>query len=360
MIIYLLFLIFALMIINKANKLPLRKQYNYCIWILAFLIIFFSVRDVSVGTDYINYYYHYKHDDNNFAQIYSEEYWYLREPIWHLGSYLIKSIGLTFQAFSFIFIIVNSVILYNICKRIKTPLLFLTFFVICYYYYSGFNIMRQFAAANVISLGLIYLDKRKIIPFICACLVASLIHKTALYVIFFSFLAYIPITKKSAIIAIIGAWVFLYLGIDHKIFPFLDFASMSDYYGNNAVAQYSQYLDNQLSGLNTMGIIMYWMMIVLKMLLFILVIVSKKENLTLYEKFWFLGILILISTANYQWLFRMSIYFMIPQTFVLASFYTNLQKNNRSVLSIVLLFIVSIIYIFSLYNNAEGIVPYII
>ncbi len=353
MLLYLILFIIVFFFDSSLRKAPVKRQKTAIIFISILFALIFALRGVEVGTDNPNYYLRYNSAIVSLESIFSAKYWFLNEPLWEILVSL-KNYDISYEVFNLIYITICLLLLYYIVKDTKFPIISFAMFFYCYYYFSCFNIMRQALAALLGLAFLCAISNKKNIWAILFLVAASLIHRSGVFLLLFFIISRINISRKIAYLAIAASVLFVSLGLDFQIFPFLDMSSLIDYYGAGTVKQFSSYLDERVSGLNIFGQISYWSLIILKVLLFILITNNTKGNLSSYHKFWLIGIVLIIVTSNFAWLFRLSIYFLLPSIVVIP----NIFDNNRKQLNTIIYSIIFVIFIGSLYGNAEGVVPY--
>ncbi len=205
-IIVLLFFVVAFDVIMKNVRLSYAKPYNKSIYdasdnkdewwyfipyIVAFLL--FSLRDVSVGTDTLNYYNKFK--NNDFSGI-------------ELLYRLINQFVLLFNGnFVFVQIIIGAILInvyYFAFKELSiNKHLSFALFVGLGYFAQTMNITRQYLAFGFILLALAYLIKKKYIFALIFYICAFLFHKTSIICGVFALFYLIPLNWKS-LIAYIG------------------------------------------------------------------------------------------------------------------------------------------------------------
>lgn len=182
MIPYLLVLSFVIFWINLEQKAINRKSF----WLpLLILSLFAGIRSYHVGSDSINY-------ASNFIyhlDIYNFEFRPNVELGYQLLSYFI--LYLTYNYF-WLFFITALIVVYCYLSIIKkysiNYSLSVFFFITLGTYTFFFNGLRQGLAMAIFVLATPYLLERKFIPYLFICVLASMFHNTALFLIPFYFL----------------------------------------------------------------------------------------------------------------------------------------------------------------------------
>lgn len=162
-------LILNLLFFKSKNKVLLYG--NFLI-----LLVFAGYRELSVGTDTINYSHHF--DLVSSGEVLSHELlWYVLNKIIYIG-------GGTFQTV----LIVSSILtLLPICyvsyKKSPYPLLSIFFYIALYYYFYSFNIIRQCIAMSFCLLSFYFIDERKNLKAYLVFLFAILFHFSSVVIL---------------------------------------------------------------------------------------------------------------------------------------------------------------------------------
>src|ERR1035437_7444476 len=152
----------------------LLKQ-NKKIFILSFFILLLigGLRGISVGTDTINY-----KDLYSGVELKGFEVGY-----YYLNDYIISH-GYNFQIMIFISMLLCLFPVFFVVNRISSrPLLSITLYVLLYFYFNSFNVMRQSIAISVFFLALYFLQKNNKFGYFISIIIAALFHTTALIVL---------------------------------------------------------------------------------------------------------------------------------------------------------------------------------
>lgn len=156
----------------------LYKNRSKLLLIAAFLILVFyaGFRDLSVGTDTINY--------SNHFNLVSSGVVLPHELLWFIVNKSVYMFGGTFQTV----LVVSSVltlfpVFYVSYKKSPYPLLSIFFYISLYYYFYSFNIIRQCIAMSFGLMAFHFIDERKNISAYIIFFISVLFHYSALIIL---------------------------------------------------------------------------------------------------------------------------------------------------------------------------------
>ena len=168
------------------------------------------------ATDYKNY----KELFNSYNQYSYIDLWDLNLPQEIGYVYFGKIIGHFTDNFIYVAIISSLIIITLTIKCLeresKHIWLGILIFINIGYYYVSFNLIRQIIAASILFYSSIYIEERKPIKFFLACLAATLLHKTSIFIFPFYYLLNLNLNAKNAFI-IISILFSLYIYLDDLI-----------------------------------------------------------------------------------------------------------------------------------------------
>jgi len=210
MIIYILVYIYHLFF-NKINsKILLLVSFIS-------LVLICGLRSVDVGTDTQNYL-------NSFLLIKGNNL-VQAEPVYILLAKFVNLFNGDFTAFLIVYSFLTLLPIYYLANKNKEPILFLLFFIGLFYYFNGFNIMRQSLSASYIGLGLylLYIDdnlsKKKILLGLFSLLIGFSSHYISLIVIPFLILFHILRRIKNTDVHLFILFISYIIGISfHNMF----------------------------------------------------------------------------------------------------------------------------------------------
>lgn len=183
------------------------------------LLIFASLKDVSVGTDSMNYYNYFM----NVKELKHEIFYSGIQRGWYYFNLFFYYIG-SYNIFLFIcYTIVFTGLSIYIQRTSQNNILPILLFVLLYFYCSSLNVMRQYIALGVYLIALTYLDKDKV-KYIIWVLVASLFHYSAIFCLVLLFHKYIKMSFLWVIIPICISFLFG-LVMSDKVAPIINILS---------------------------------------------------------------------------------------------------------------------------------------
>lgn len=354
MVIYLVILLFVVIIVwnNLRYRVDSKNQYYIlvCIFILLFLMITF--RSMDVGTDYIHHYnsfifsHNFSFIDDNWIKV------LFNEPLWYSLFYLVNRLNFGMPVFWGVYFCILYFFLLRAIPQVVSKLLVVSIFILSYFYYASYNTSAQILAAILILCSVNEWNKCKKSKAVLYYIAAFLIHKSTLFVLPFFVLNYISISPKWYYIGFVVSFFFLFLGWDSFLFSNVNELLLL-YDQSSNMSDYNKYFDMERSGLNIIGVLMNYVIIIANIVLYI-ICHHKEKKLDIYSQWWAIGIIIYILTFNYSWLFRLSYFFMMAMIIVIPKKFNSINKS-RCELAIIML---SFIYVCKLYGNSDGIVPY--
>lgn len=335
--------------------LPIKKR-NINKMYFSILLIFAIIR-WDVGMDYRWYYSLAENRNLNQIPLFFDEkiihkyielvgsWGYLRNEFFLRG---ISKIIWNFNLFSqTIFIFYGVIILYFIKKsldnlKIYNKYVWMFFYSFPYFYLLSLNLLRQWAAISIVFYAYKYIKERNIKKYLFFIFMASLCHKTALFMIILYFLSYINFSKKFHMILFISNFIFI------KLFIYIIFNFRIPFIG-----KYLGYItDKVIVG----GTKMYYVILILYILLLCKII--KYKRIPLEYSISIIGCYIYISLISFGELgIRMSIYFLVF-LLILVNKYTEKNIFKKLVVTMVsLIFIIGILFI-DLKKERQEYIPY--
>lgn len=250
---------------------------------------------------------------------------------------------------SFIICSLTGIFIYNNSKRnILLPTLL---FLCLYHFFSAMNISRQYIAVMIVANSLYWLKEKRKLYFLLSCLVATLVHNTAIVSLILFPLFYIKLNAKNILIyittvAILGFSLDKILILFSTIFP-----HYSMYFGNNFLTEIGQ----------NRKIIITLLYIVFELIMLCLLkskdISNKdKENLRLYVIINSLAIILGLISLRVMLFSRMEIYFSIFSIIYIpyiVSFF-----KDKQLITFFLVLIMFIPMVVQLNSNNSEVLPY--
>jgi len=297
------------------------------------LFILLGFRDVSVGTDTINYL-------TIFERVVNSDYKGV-EPGWIFLNNLTYYLGLKFEFLLVLTALLTLAPVYYIIKRSSVnPMLSLFFYYTLYFYFDAFNITRQALAVVIVLVAMVQLINNKKIFFILIVLLASTFHLTALIALPLIFVDKIP---DNMLIYLLGIPISLLIGvvgfeIFYKIAPNTEYAHYAE-----AVD-----IDNLKAGKG-------FLLALNAFFVFVLLVIKEKD---IHFKMFFVYVLSQNLTTKVPYGYRLVLYFSIIQVLFLPLFVKNNKlKGNEKILCTVAVILYTYILLYRLYGNGD-ILPY--
>ncbi len=335
----LLYILLAFLLLIFSNS----KDRVVFLFFSFFILLLGAVRDYSVGTDTINYYYYYKdslvgYDDSSRVEL-----------LYQLLVSFAKGQNFSYRFIICVeitlFVICSSFVVYNTCK--KTVLGLLLLFLLGFYF-NAFNISRQMIACGFAFLGYYFLNEKKWGLYIAATLIACLFHSSAIVVLFVIILALSKIKTRPLIVTIIIiiSFVLPYLidlsGLVSVLLGY--FPSFNQY------KYYVEYLDfSGPRGFQTFTL--------LTNMVFIYLLLRVKIEWDLFAKVALFGLVfsnLFIFAPGY--LSRLFIYFNIAQ----VPFFIKVMSKRLSTSIIIVSYSFVYFFYYTYYYGLDGVLPYII
>jgi hypothetical protein len=299
--------------------------------ILSFIILFLisGFRDISVGTDTINYSRIFE-NPNSFERI--------NDFIWiYLNSFFLEQ-GLSFHYILIIATFIFLLMIYLTALKMKVNVGLSFFYLVSFFFYfQSFNITRQLIAASIILYAFTFIIDRKLLFFLLFVFIASGFHFSAIFVAPFYF-----ISNKSYKPALVIPLLFSSYLVGGLI-------TISDILGKiNLNIVYSSLLDST-DDLNLGFSISRFFLNV-----YVSYLVLRNKGNSLLINLLIVGVLILNLLAPFGYISRFAYYFMIVQVVLLPEY--QLMRNKR--LHVISVLYSLVIFFYLLINNNGGIYPY--
>jgi len=303
------------------------------IFILSFLIMLLigGLRGISVGTDTINY-----KDLYSGVELKGFEVGY-----YYLNDYIISH-GYNFQIMIFISMLLCLFPVFFVSSKLSSrPLLSVTLYVLLYFYFNSFNVMRQSIAISLFFLALYFYHKNNKSGYIISIIVAALFHTTALIVLVIYPFYKIHIHKFIYIILILVSFFVGALNIFPLILQKFDIGEL-----------YKVYLEVSLGSATSFS----FTRLLLNMWLLYLIISGNHNDLFL--KNFFIGVFLLNIFSFSPVLARISQYFLLAQIIVIPNLMlSHSYKYQRNFQVIGVLYAI-IVFAFLISSNVGEVVPY--
>lgn len=191
--------LFLLSIINT----KLEKNVFLLLFLGVTLIFFAANKGLDVGTDTFNYY-------QNFQFIETDKYqrtYYGMQFVWYLFTLIIYKL---FNYDIYMYICYSIIVMFFSCfiyKCSKHYLLSILLFLLLYFYFQSFNVMRQYLAISFVAYGYTFLCNGNKSKFHLALLLASCFHFSAIILLPLSFLCKMRLTNRIVVSLVILSFI---------------------------------------------------------------------------------------------------------------------------------------------------------
>lgn len=319
-----------------------RSKVVICISFLLLLIVG-GLRDFSVGTDTINYLNLYELGDNtSFMKGFEWGYTLIQQFVYfYVGDY-------TFLVFIQMLLILLFFYIFILCES-DNPLFSVFCFVGLYYWLYSLNTTRQYLAIPLVLIGISYLNRDRVKPFIGFVLLAMLFHTSAFFALILLFL------RRNIFSLFLGKGTLalsFVVGLTPLIPVLLSvFVRLFDMLGLDGFSMYlSDTSDYRIEGfsLSRFLLTIYGCLILLLL-----------DNRILYVRIFIFGIILLNLFAFQPDVARLAQFFLCIQIVLIPNIpiYT---KNKKNIFPLQLISVVyMVITFFYLLNaNVGEVVPY--
>jgi transmembrane protein EpsG len=339
------------LIIIALNVLFFHKtKYSFYGYFISFVVLYLLcvLRNISVGTDYQYYADMFKIiGEHAVSHIKSKELLWKKEYGWYYMNKGFYNYGTFFLYVCCYYFILYFLVFRSILDKSSIPLLSILLYFFCGYYFASYNVMRQALVFSFFLYAIRYIESREFIKYSLILAIASLIHLSGLFLIPFYFVRYFKWSKSFLIILLLASLFFGFSNFFIRIVPYIHFERLKNYIMilHKEISFYGYLLFAINTGLS---------------IVFLVFTKDINSRESLYLKFVIFGLILSNLVMHFQWLFRFSEVFFTP---IMIIGYTNViskctSRNNKLILTSVLLFYAITIFFLTLTSNSNGIVPY--
>lgn len=350
------FLLLLGIIYHSEYNVALNKK-RFVVITCSLLFVVMALRALTVGTDV-----------KNVVMIFM-----LNRPVFINGVNgfvynLISKIGYMFAPFPQTILIINAaiicgVIAYFVYNNSKDAFLSIYLYITLYFYFSSFNIMRQYDAIAMCLMCYTACEKRKRALAILFAFLAFFIHSTSI-VFFIALVAYKTITclKRIDVQIVFGVILTFVLGyvfepllaLFAKVFPHYEM-----YIGDAEVALNAYQSDGKkvLITLMFAGILEFSYATIIK--------TERKnssflvgENVRIQLFFLMIAVALGFAGARLQLIARMESYFSVYAIILIPEFIRMIQARYRKIIYFFFVFVMLVPMFVQLKSNSSGVVPY--
>jgi len=318
--------------------------------VVFFLILIATLRSFTVGVDTNNYLLNYKYD----IDLYKIPQLIKKTEIgWLYLNVLVKEYFQEFRIILFVSSIITLVPLnYVFRKETKLPLLTFLFYILLFYYFFSFSIIRQAIAVSLFMTSVHFLVQGKQLKFYFYIGLGALFHYSIIALIPIIFilnrinLSYFWYCSILVITFFIGFAGFLDLAKSYlALLPFEKYANYEDYNADVAFNRIANYI-----------------FIVPKTLLFIYIFYYTKKyklfNNDIQMKLFWTGIIILNLFLAVPQVSRFTYYLTIFEVIIMSNFIFNIPKKKKIEVIIVCISYCTVYFVYYSMTNRFGVIPY--
>lgn len=320
MLFWVIFIFIVLVFIKNPTKKGMLKPETWLT--LIFVLLVLCIR-FDVGYDYFSYYYTALGPPSIIESRDMELFDYI---IFIFCYKVFDWPPLVFIIYGIITLIPAYYILYKYSSNFKIAII--TY--ISFFYLTDMGLLRQAVAITIVLCGYKYLINYNLGKYLLCCLIAYFFHNSAVCAIFIP-LIYRYFNWKSTIVSLIT--IFIVFGIILK--PIIE------------LLEYENYLE-RLDELKGGGIMMYFNVILIAILLFL---VRKKKKIQNYNLFYILTIgCVMPFLIGGHLGARISSYFLVYLCFLIPEIFKQYKLNERSLCC----FALSIFFILNIYVSTKS------
>lgn len=350
---------FVVLLLGGITKTRLKNnKIFFCFVLFVVLFLFMGLRSPDIGSDVPTYVSIFKKlsVDKFESHVFGDKGMYLYSIYNILLSYISTDPQTILIGNAFIICLLFVIFLYRVCN--KHIVFSAVLFTELYFYYSAFNISRQFIAILLISNALYYIINNDgktstKVKFILICIAAFFVHNTSIFALVL--LPFLFIDKKyylkySIIIMIIFA-------ISMFLMEYIVTAFFKDYYSYFEEDSLFNFSNSTTNGRMAFVYIVY--------LLLIFFVVYLFKNKMIYDD----GLNFMIAISLFATIIslvfvknaltsRIIIYFQIPIVFVIPYVLDGFEKKYKLIIAIGVLLLLFIPFYIRVSGNYSGIVEY--
>ena len=309
----------------------LNKNHIFFLYLGLFIIFFVSSTRFDTGYDFYNYHIFYTYTETLNDSL---------EPLFKFSIYFLNLFSSDSQLMFFIYSLITLFITYfTITKMSEYPkTAFLIFLLIPGLYLNSFSVIRHSIALSFFFLATYYLIyEKKTIKFFFYSFIAIGFHYTALIPILILYFSQKILIKNYSIIIYIILIIFSNIFSEINIPEFLIASSFG---------KFSVYLDYKIE-------ISIIKQLVLNLFFLLLVLLKNKyvnsEQNSLILNLLFIGILLINIFSNYQFVTRITYYFLIFQVIIVPNIVYSFKKSiNKTIILFLFISYYAIILFYSI------------
>ena len=335
-------------IISKFQK---RKSIHWLCWCFVCLYVLFLAcfRAESVGTDLVNY----KENFKVWGQLsFRDVFRVINSDIgFVLYNWLVGHLCSHMYFFIICSAVITMVPVYiTLHKYSHNPFMSLYLYICLGYLACTFNLVRQAIAISVLFYSYRYIVEKKTFKYFLCVIIAASFHKTALIAVLICFFinenrTHIRLLKSLLLLFSVIAVTFIGMS------AFVDLYNINDY--SNAIVTGE-------------GIPLLMLYILLGVCFYMIQKCPGKETKEERQLEWrnlftiyMIGVIVQISAVGFALLNRLTTYFMVFVVIFIPNILENMKDiRERTIAKIAIYGLYTLWFIYELYNDYSGIVPY--
>lgn len=355
---FLYFIVFILALrdyykISKINRL----NHLFVLFIFISLGVIAGSRLELGGRDYEQYKNLFYNLPNNISSLINKEAVvsvYRMEMGYLIYNVIIKIVSNNFNTLLLITGVITSMLLYKVFKTHSKYILFsLLLFISKFYLYYFFTAQRQIIAMLICWVGLYFVEKRKLVPFVVIVLLAFTFHGSAIVFFIAYFLYNVKLSTRQIVLILILSALIGVGGIGRVIANLV-----VDYlpFGSEKLGTYLESETKATNILNYIEILPLLYIIVKNRLL----LEVKFKNFNFFLNFFVVFAFFLLAFYEFNFISRVSSYFLLGYVFLVPLLLE--LKNKAKSLEIILFFSLYYLAVYIRYiltfSGGEGVYPY--
>ncbi len=305
-----------------------KHKKTYAIIVFIMLTLIAGLRKYTIGNDTGNYVSFFNKVILYGSNIFKTSRF---EVAYVLFNFIISKISSNYTVLLFFAAsITNACICQFVYKYSKNMTFSFLLFIVCRFFFSEMNIIREFLAIAIVLYSIKYIENRKIVKYILMIIIASMFHVSALVAVVLYFLYGLDLSKKNRFYLILATglcYVFLY-----------DILT----YVTSSLGTYTLYVQEYYNSNELANILLF--LISVLVFVFVSFIKNKKEvetdkNDILLYNISFVNVLLNFLAIRISILSRVSTYFDVFSIVLIANYIAKLENKRTRALCYILVFV---------------------
>lgn len=252
----------------------------------------------------------------------------------------------------FLISVIDIYLLYKVCQRYNIHSLGLIFFIISGYLFITWDGARQGVAIMIFMFSLRFIEERKLAKYLMCIIIASLFHKSSLFLLPSYFVSFFSLSNKVYVLIILSLLLVYWFGaMDDIQTQSLDLLSYAGDY-------YSKYSNPELSSSEGITSVTFKLRMTIKMAFWALIICRLPAKMNYQKNMLLIGVLFAIISNGGLTILRVSWFFLAVGVVSMPLVYQFSHKQWRLAINA---FLLMLFFLFSwdVYNvHDNGCTPY--